>query len=205
MHSGFGAASGTIHLLPKGLAMPCGWLLGHGQIPAPSIYHPGWLLGQKSAATYPPTASPTAGWGGGKQISPEDPLLIYKLGQHRVKTTVKYKDHLIQGKGKLPEGHTKPCFNFFFLKSKKICLKKKKDNSFPLTCCQRKQTVKMTCEDTLHLLIHPPPRAEKLSPIASVTGKAHEVPEAPLVGHPWRDLAELLWFWGGGPTCGPES
>lgn len=64
MHSGFGAASGTIHLLPKGLAMPCGWLLGHGQIPAPSIYHPGWLLGQKSAATYPPTASPTAGWGG---------------------------------------------------------------------------------------------------------------------------------------------
>lgn len=116
MHSGFGAASGTIHLLPKGLAMPCGWLLGHGQIPAPSIYHPGWLLGQKSAATYPPTASPTAGWGGGKQISPEDPLLIYKLGQHRVKTTVKYKDHLIQGKGKLPEGHTKPCFNFFFFK-----------------------------------------------------------------------------------------
>lgn len=54
--------------------------------------------------------------GGGKQISPEDPLLIYKLGQHRVKTTVKYKDHLIQGKGKLPEGHTKPCFNFFFFK-----------------------------------------------------------------------------------------
>ena len=28
MHSGFGAAPGTMQLLHKGLAMPCGWLLG---------------------------------------------------------------------------------------------------------------------------------------------------------------------------------
>lgn len=101
MHSGFGAASGTIHLLPKGLAMPCGWLLGPWTDTSTLHIPSGLVAGTEKCCNLPTHGQPHC-WLGGKQISPEDPLLIYKLGQHRVKTTVKYKDHLIQGKGKLP-------------------------------------------------------------------------------------------------------
>lgn len=87
MHSGFGAAPGTIQLLHKGLAMPYCCLLVHGQIPPISEeYHPGWVAGTQRAATYP-TASPHPGW---KMDKPRGPAANLQAGWawgHDIKST----------------------------------------------------------------------------------------------------------------------
>ena len=145
MHSGFGAAPRTIQLLHKGLshALP----LAFGSM---DRYHhppkPSRLVAGTHKGCNLPTASPIPG---GRRISPEALLLIYKLGQHGVRTAVKVQrlpdPRERKNSPRDTQSHVLIFFFFFFKNSKKIrCLKKK--GQFILTCCQRKQIVKMACE-----------------------------------------------------------
>lgn len=106
MHSGFGGAPRTIQLLHKGLAMPYRWLLGPWTDTTTLQNHPGWLLEHKRAANLP-TASPIPG---GRRISPEALLLIYKLGQHGVRTAVKVQSLPDPRERKTPLGTHKAVF-----------------------------------------------------------------------------------------------